>query len=194
MHIQSLFPTAFVKVENPILAHTLYGQVKEILDSTEQTQFMDYHSTFDPTSPIEQRFELSKEIDQFKIWAHDQSIQFLKQIGYQTDIIPTKIKIEFNRMGIGDRHKRHVHAGSLVTGTFYLNVPKDSSPLVIHDPRLHREMVPYPTEPTTYTSYKETIDIKAGTLCLMEGFVPHEVDINKSEGRTLIMFNIVNAN
>jgi uncharacterized protein (TIGR02466 family) len=194
MRIQSFFPTAFCTIENPILAHTLYPQVKEILDSTEKTNFMDYHSTFDPTRPIEERFELSKEIEQFKTWAHNLGLEFLQQIGYQIDLIPTKIKIEFNRMNIGDRHKKHVHAGSLLTGTFYLHVPKGSSPLVVHDPRLNREMVPYPSLPTQFTSYKEVIDVKAGTLCLMEGYVPHEVDVNNTEGRTLIMFNIVNAN
>lgn len=193
MKVESLFPTAFCQLENPFLAARLKKPVEDILSDEELlSPFLTYDSTFDPRCQIEDKIELPKVFDEFKEYAYNNSINFLSKIGYDVDAMELSIEFGLNKMNRGDRHQKHVHSGCVLTGTFYVDFPEGSSPLVLHDPRLHREMLPYPKKKTEFVNDRYVTEIKTGSMCLLESYVAHEVMTNNTDGRLVILFNILN--
>lgn len=81
-------------------------------------------------------------------------------------------------------HAFHLHPNSIVSGTFYLSVPKGASPLRVEDPRAGLFMASPP----------RTIQIdlrpKAGEVILFESWLKHEVPPHSSkEDRVSVSFN-----
>jgi uncharacterized protein (TIGR02466 family) len=193
MNIHGLFPTPFAQIENPYLAHRVRPFIKDILDNPDlKSPYFAYTSTFDPTCSLEQKIDLDPVLLDMKQYLFELGTDFLKQIGYRTDLMDLKCELVFNRMESGDRHQKHLHPGILVSGTFYVDFPQGSSPLILHDPRLHRQMLPYPTDTNEYTQSRYTTELKPGSICLYEGYVEHSVDTNETHGRTIVLFNIIN--
>ncbi|MEZ5818183.1 MAG: TIGR02466 family protein [Hyphomicrobiaceae bacterium] len=92
----------------------------------------------------------------------------------------------------GGHHGSHIHPHSVVSGTYYVEVPKGASAIRFEDPRLAM-MMAAPSrrakagrESHTFVSFSP----KPGTLLLWESWLRHEVPVNtaKSE-RISISFN-----
>lgn len=78
------------------------------------------------------------------------------------------------RMGENSFHKAHDHAGQIVSGTFYVSLPDNSSPIVFKDG----------------DEYKE-YNVQEGDLLLWPADVVHGVPLNKSTTfRETISFNL----
>ena len=189
MNITPIFPTAFAQIENPFLAHRVREQSHALVDATGTSPFFAYPSTFDPTTP-EQKLE--PVLEEMRLHLHNLSVEFLSTIGYRTDLMQLSTQLVFNRMTTGDTHQKHLHAGIVCSGTFYIDFPQESAPLVLHDPRLHRQMLPYPTDATTYTQSKYTTNLRTGSICLYEGYLEHSVPQNNTDGRLVVLFNTIN--
>ncbi len=81
-------------------------------------------------------------------------------------------------------HAFHLHPNSIVSGTFYVSVPKGASPLRLEDPRSGLFMA-CPSRPMQ-------IDLKpkAGEIILFESWMKHEVPPNRSPvERISVSFN-----
>ncbi len=79
-----------------------------------------------------------------------------------------------NVMHKGTKHAYHVHPHSVISGTYYLQTPKGSSPLCVKDPR----------------GVETKFNAKAGDLILFESWVNHEVPLfNGTSPRVGISFN-----
>jgi uncharacterized protein (TIGR02466 family) len=92
----------------------------------------------------------------------------------------------------GGYHTAHIHPHSVVSGTLYLAVPKDTSAIKFEDPRLPMLMAA-PTRKATARDKNRTfvsVSPEAGTLLLWESWLRHEVPVNhaKSE-RVSVSFN-----
>jgi len=194
MQIHGLFPTPFAQLENPYLAYKARSSITSILDNPElKSQYFAYDSTFNPTQRLEDMIELDDALVYMRDYLFELGVDFLKEIGYRTDLMNLSCNLVFNRMRKGDSHQRHIHPGIVASGTFYVDFPEGSAPLQLHDPRLHREMIPYPTDTNPYTQNKYVTDLKTGSICIYEGYVEHSVPVNTSDNRIVVLFNIVNG-
>ena len=82
-----------------------------------------------------------------------------------------------NRMGPGARHSYHLHPHSVVSGTFYVQVPFNSSGIRFEDPRLSQMMAAPARKKSAPKRMQPYIlhQPKAGELVLFESYLKHEV-------------------
>ncbi len=92
----------------------------------------------------------------------------------------------------GGVHTGHIHPHCVISGTYYVTVPKGSSALKLEDPRLGLMMAaparksgtPRDLQPFVY------IDPQPGSIILFESWLRHEVPANQAnEDRISISFN-----
>jgi uncharacterized protein (TIGR02466 family) len=89
-------------------------------------------------------------------------------------------------------HSLHLHPLSVISGTYYVSVPKGASSLKFEDPRLSRFMAAPPKLPGAKPRNQifVTMDPKPGQVALWESWLRHEVPPNRSSGdRVSISFN-----
>lgn len=85
----------------------------------------------------------------------------------------------------GGHHSGHIHPHSIISGTFYVEVPTGSGAIRFEDPRLPL-MMAAPTRPDTF----ETVEPRPGLLLLWESWLRHEVLPGTGKGERLsISFN-----
>ena len=92
----------------------------------------------------------------------------------------------------GAAHSGHIHPGSVISGTVYLEVPPGASALKLEDPRLPMMMAAPKRRADAPETDKTFVSLtpKPGTLLLWESFLRHEVPANgaKTE-RVSLSFN-----
>ncbi|MGE0516936.1 MAG: TIGR02466 family protein [Hyphomicrobiaceae bacterium] len=89
-------------------------------------------------------------------------------------------------------HASHIHPHSVVSGTFYVDVPDGASAIRFEDPRLAMMMAAPPRRARAAREGQAFVSIapKPGTLLLWESWLRHEVPINTAKTeRISISFN-----
>jgi uncharacterized protein (TIGR02466 family) len=102
-----------------------------------------------------------------------------------------------NVMPEGGHHTGHIHTNSVISGTYYVKVPKGAGPIVYEDPRLAMMMAVPPRKGSIPRDMKTHVSEtpEAGTVLLWESWLRHEVPLNRAEGdRISISFNYVIGN
>jgi uncharacterized protein (TIGR02466 family) len=97
-----------------------------------------------------------------------------------------------NIMPKGVTHSLHLHPLSVLSGTYYVRVPKGSPGLKFEDPRLERFMATPPRLPEAADRNRPwiTLPAAAGELLLFESWLRHEVVANPvASERISISFN-----
>lgn len=90
-----------------------------------------------------------------------------------------------NVMPEGGSHSSHIHRNAVISGTYYVAVPKGSGPIVFEDPRIGLMMAAPPGRAT-----QASMTPKPGTLLLWESWLRHEVPLNRAQGsRISVSFN-----
>jgi uncharacterized protein (TIGR02466 family) len=90
-----------------------------------------------------------------------------------------------NLLKSGGQHSGHIHPHSLISGTFYVEVPSGSGAIRFEDPRLPL-MMAAPPRPDTFV----TVDPRPGLLLMWESWLRHEVLPGTGRGERLsISFN-----
>ena len=90
-----------------------------------------------------------------------------------------------NIMGRHCHHSFHLHPLSVISGTYYVQVPKGAGTFKIEDPRLGLFMG-RPCQDNPFWSFEP----KPGALLLFESWLRHEVPANQSEkDRISVSFN-----
>jgi uncharacterized protein (TIGR02466 family) len=109
--------------------------------------------------------------------------------------LATKLALDslwINVLSLGGVHTSHIHPSSVISGTYYVNVPKGASALKFEDPRLgfmmaaprKKETAPREAQPFVYVAPS------AGSLVLFESWLRHEVPPNTARQRRIsISFN-----
>ena len=97
-----------------------------------------------------------------------------------------------NILAPGAAHSGHIHPGSVISGTIYVELPKGSSPLKLEDPRLPMMMAApkrraeAPETDRTFVYLNPTV----GTVYLWESYLRHEVPANAAKReRISLSFN-----
>ncbi len=97
-----------------------------------------------------------------------------------------------NIMPANTVHSLHLHPLSVISGTYYVKVPKDASSIKFEDPRLSSMMAAPPKLEGMRPRNQQfvTLQPKAGQVALWESWLRHEVPSNRSEeDRISISFN-----
>lgn len=100
-----------------------------------------------------------------------------------------KLKITtfwMSRMLKNGFHSKHLHAHSLYSGTYYVNVGEDNSNIRFYDSRIFRQFNPD-------SAAGEIVEYKPenGKMILWDSYLEHEVEINLSDKpRDAISFNL----
>lgn len=90
-----------------------------------------------------------------------------------------------NIMSQGSHHSFHIHPLSVISGTFYVSVPKGSSVIQFEDPR-HAMMMASPPRSGVFHS----LSPKAGDIVLFESWMRHQVPVQTvAEDRISLSFN-----
>lgn len=106
-----------------------------------------------------------------------------------------KLKLDsiwINVLDPGGAHTGHIHPHSVLSGTFYVDVPTGASALKLEDPR-HASMMAAPPRSEDAPESERTfiyVSPKAGEVLMWESFVRHEVPANESKKpRISVSFN-----
>ena len=100
---------------------------------------------------------------------------FAKELGW--DVKPRLDSLWVNLLKPGGHHSAHIHPHSILSGTFYVEVPKGSGPIRFEDPRLpmmmaapvRRDDAPEELRPVV------SIEPRSGLLLMWESWLRHEV-------------------
>ena len=108
---------------------------------------------------------------------------FARELGWDTK--PKLDSLWANLLQTSGHHSAHVHPHSILSGTFYVEVPRGSGGIRFEDPRLPLMMA----APQRADSFV-TIDPKPGMLLLWESWLRHEVMPGMGRGERLsVSFN-----
>jgi len=97
-----------------------------------------------------------------------------------------------NVMDRGGVHAAHIHPHSVISGTYYVEVPKGAADIRFEDPRLAMMMAAPPRKAKARRPNQTfaCVSPKPGTLLLWESFLRHEVLANGAPGKRIsISFN-----
>jgi uncharacterized protein (TIGR02466 family) len=97
-----------------------------------------------------------------------------------------------NAMGNGTHHTLHLHPASVLSGVYYVDAPKGSSPLKIEDPRMGLLMASPPRKTSAPEQEQNYLLLppKAGHFVLFESWMRHEVPPHRGSRRRLsVSFN-----
>lgn len=135
----------------------------------------------------------SSQFEKLKTWIDLQVQKFANEL--EMDLRKGRLEMTsfwINIMGEHCTHASHLHPLSSISGTFYLQVPKNSAGIKFEDPRLAHFMASPPRSAKACTQNRRFIEIKpkAGTLILFESWIKHEVPPNRGrEERISVSFN-----
>lgn len=130
--------------------------------------------------------DIRKKIDQHvqkfaKELELDIPLKQLQMTSLWLNIMPTQVV-----------HTMHIHPLSVLSGTFYLQTPKNCSALKFEDPRLVNFMASPPRKSKAKMENQRFISLapEAGDLILFESWMRHEVPPNQSkQDRISVSFN-----
>jgi uncharacterized protein (TIGR02466 family) len=92
----------------------------------------------------------------------------------------------------GGNHSGHLHPHSIISGTYYVTIPKNSSALKLEDPRLPMMMAAPPRQADAPRDQQTFVyvDPKPGTVLMWESWLRHEVPAHTGKhDRISISFN-----
>ncbi|MCL6728470.1 TIGR02466 family protein [Sphingomonas hankyongi] len=97
-----------------------------------------------------------------------------------------------NQLPLKGHHRAHIHPHSVVSGTFYVEIPKGSGGICFEDPRLPALMAAPPRENGAPEGLRTIVSLepRAGLLLLWESWLRHEVLAGSGRGdRLSVSFN-----
>lgn len=105
---------------------------------------------------------------------------------------PIADSIWINVLEPGGAHAAHIHPQSVVSGTYYVEVPEGASAIRFEDPRLAFMMASPPRRARAARDAQTFVSVapKAGTLLLWESWLRHDVPVNAAASeRISVSFN-----
>lgn len=139
----------------------------------------------------------SPEFEEFKQFILGSCTSFLAEIGYAVDIYDFAItSIWLNHMKSGDSHKQHCHAGALMSGCFYVDVPANAPGITFFNSSAMDAKVSLEVRRITEANaVMNTVVPKEGDLVFWESSLYHCVPPANFQGaRRSIAFDVVATN
>ncbi len=202
MKLQKLFPT-YIYQSRLTTESKIQKLNKELLIESYQIQHSDldgqtwseknYLGGFTTYGSMSRLDKFSSTFDQLKTHLDKHVEKFVRELEF--DVAKGSIKLNslwLNIMPSFVVHTSHLHPQSVISGTYYLQMPPKASALKVEDPRLNSFMAAPARKPTAHLDRQTYISVKAtpGDLILFESWLRHEVppSLNKKD-RISISFN-----
>jgi uncharacterized protein (TIGR02466 family) len=177
------FSSAIYMIEKPQFLASAKKVSEKFLKERKKTQ-----PTVDPMYPLYQtdNMFLDPELADLSTYILQSSWNILKEQGHSMDFLNTY----FSEMWCQEHHKysnheEHVHPnGAQIVGFYFLDCPKDSSRIVIHDPRPGRKQINLPEQnmsDATYASTMINFQPTPGQLFFANSWLPHSYTRNASK-------------
>jgi uncharacterized protein (TIGR02466 family) len=119
--------------------------------------------------------------------------QFARVLDYELDGRRLALNsLWINLLESGGVHGGHIHPHSVISGTYYVALPRGASAIKFEDPRLPLMMAAPAKKATARPANKTFISVapRPGTLLLWESWLRHEVPQNAARGQRIsISFN-----
>jgi uncharacterized protein (TIGR02466 family) len=191
-NIHSVFPTSIVHIENAlpegicnrILSYILRFKVNEAFNHGS----LDGPSISNHTSDSDIIKELDREIN-YGIYEilNDYQSRYRVHYGLKPGVIKNSW---FNIQDPGSVLKRHVHPNSEVSCALFINIDKDSSPLVFHTPNPYTLNNTYERD-TEYTTDNYSFLPKIGDVIVFPSWLAHSSNhiSNQTHKRCVISYN-----
>jgi len=135
----------------------------------------------------------SPEFSDLQTHLDEHAAAFAKELDFDLGGTPLALNsLWVNLLEPGGTHAAHIHPHSVISGTYYVDVPEGAGAIRFEDPR-HGFMMAAP--PRRAKARKEnqafvSIAPKSGMLLMWESWLRHEVPVNdSSETRFSISFN-----
>jgi uncharacterized protein (TIGR02466 family) len=113
------------------------------------------------------------------------AIQFASECAFDLPRKPRLDSLWVNLLKAGGQHSGHIHPHSIISGTFYVEVPASSGAIRFEDPRLPL-MMAAPTRAGSFIS----VEPRPGLLLMWESWLRHEVLPGSGKGERLsVSFN-----
>ncbi|MEZ4816167.1 MAG: TIGR02466 family protein [Bdellovibrionota bacterium] len=117
-------------------------------------------------------------------------VKYVKALGLETEDSLEMVSCWLNIMPPGGTHSLHLHPLAVISGTFYVEVPKGSGVIKFEDPRLSKMMAAPPRKDKFESGAFARITPQKGHLVLFESWLRHEVEVNRGKNeRISISFN-----
>ena len=135
----------------------------------------------------------STTFDRLRKWIDSEVMKFAREL--EMDLDGGKLVMGtcwVNIMGKYSHHGFHLHPLSAISGTYYVQVPKDSGVLKLEDPRLAAFMGSPPRKAGAQEKNLRHASVKPepGKLVLFESWLKHEVPANLADAdRVSVSFN-----
>jgi uncharacterized protein (TIGR02466 family) len=165
----------------------------EIDDEGHEWSEKNYHSGYTSYGSITHLHEISPTFAALRKELDKHVRKYLRQL--QMDVPAKQIQMRtcwINVMPTGALHTMHIHPLSVISGTYYVQTPKNCSALKFEDPRMSSFMASPPPIPEAHERNRRFVEMKAeaGHLILFESWLRHEVPTNRSAAeRVSISFN-----
>ena len=201
MPLQSFFPTQIQTAElpkararelNPRLIRE--ARIHQERDTAgKRWSKKNYPAGYTSYSSVTDLPEVSSNFRQLRDWIDRQVLLYADHL--ELDLLGGRLQMTtcwVNIMGPLSHHSFHVHPLSVISGTYYLQVPKGSGIFRIEDPRMDAFMARPPHRKEARPENRSHIQIepKPGLLLLFESWLRHEVPANLSSGeRISVSFN-----
>ncbi|MFT5509363.1 MAG: hypothetical protein ACI89J_002445 [Hyphomicrobiaceae bacterium] len=118
---------------------------------------------------------------------------FCKELDFDLGGVPLSLNsIWVNLLEPGGAHSAHIHTHSVLSGTYYVDVPAGAGAIRFEDPRHGLLMAAPPRKARAKQDNRSfiSIDPKPGMLLLWESWLRHEVPVNASDApRLSVSFN-----
>ena len=121
-----------------------------------------------------------------------QAIKFADECAFDVNRKPRLDSLWANLLKAGGHHSGHVHPNSIISGTFYVEVPPGSGAIRFEDPRLPLMMSAPSRQKDAPEELQPFVSIKPrpGLLLMWESWLRHEVRPGRGRGERLsISFN-----
>lgn len=113
------------------------------------------------------------------------AVDFARECGFDLARKPRLDSLWANLLKSGGQHSGHIHPHSIISGTFYVEVPAGSGAIRFEDPRLPLMMAAPPRAGSFVT-----VQPRPGLLLMWESWLRHEVRPGTGRGERLsISFN-----
>lgn len=183
MRLEAMFPLPLGVATNPSAAEDLAsvlgflgGEGRRFVTNESNLTYDEFHLHLQPCMTGLRRF-------------FEESITtFVGGLGYKIPAIEiTQCWLNVNRPG--DRHHRHHHPNSFVSGVYYLEAPPECGSIIFHRPWV-LEVEPDRAAPSPFTSDVVEQVPQPGLLLLFPSRIEHSVTANRSNlARMSVSFN-----
>lgn len=147
-------------------------------------------SSFNPDfNPLTNNFLTSEGFNDLYNYFLECSFDYSKEVGIDNGKMANSW---FNVMEHRNETIRHCHPGSIIAGAYYPLLEDNSCNLIFYSPHFNYQQTWFKKidNNNPYSTQQYTMSIKQDHLYLFPGWLEHGTEVNKSQKRIVISFNI----